>query len=116
LCKTCYFGAALQLTSAALERDLQGKGEKLRSGENGRIREAIQQVIARMMAGVDGSRTIQAKLEELLGTGGTATWRGEPLANDVPPRLDGWKRGRLGSRSRRPIAHLVTLGIGDAAE
>ena len=81
------------------------------------VREAIQQVIARMMAGVDGSRTIQAKPEGLLGVGGTATWGREPLAIDVPPRLDGWKRGRLGSRSRGPIApHLVTLGIGDAPE
>ena len=59
--KASYLRAAPQLTLAALERDLQGKGEKLRSAENGRIREAIQQVIARMLVGVDGSLTIEAK-------------------------------------------------------
>jgi hypothetical protein len=37
--------AVLQLTPAALERHLQGMTEKLRSGVNGKVREAIQQSV-----------------------------------------------------------------------
>jgi hypothetical protein len=49
----------LQLTPAALERHLQGMTEKLRSGVNGKVREAIQQSVARIPVGDNGSLTIE---------------------------------------------------------
>ncbi len=49
--------AVIQLTPAALERHLQGMTEKLRSGVNGKVREAIQQSVDRILVGVDGSLT-----------------------------------------------------------
>ncbi len=57
----------LQLTPAMLERHLQGMTEKLRSGMTGCVREAIQQPVARILVGVDGSLTIEAKPGGLLG-------------------------------------------------
>jgi len=50
---------------------LQGIIEKLRSGVAGRVREAIQQSVARILVGGDGSLTIEAKPEGLLGMEGT---------------------------------------------
>jgi predicted transcriptional regulator len=47
--------AVVQLTPAALERHLQGLAEKLRSRTTGRVREAIEQSVARFVVGVDGS-------------------------------------------------------------
>ena len=52
---------------AALEQHLQGLTEKLRSGVKAKVREAIQQSIARILVGVDGSLTIEAKPGGLLG-------------------------------------------------
>lgn len=60
----------VQLTPAMLERHLQGMTEKLRSGMTGRVREAIQQSLARILVGVDGSLTIEAKPSGLLGVEG----------------------------------------------
>ena len=62
--------AVVQLTPAALERHLQGMTEKLRSGVNGKVREAIQQSIARILVGGDGGLTIEAKTGGLLGLEG----------------------------------------------
>ncbi len=59
--------AVVQFTPAMLERHLEGMTEKLRSGVNGKVREAIQQSIARILVGVDGSLTIEAKPGGLLG-------------------------------------------------
>ena len=53
-----------------LKRHLQGLTEKLRSGVNGKVREAIQQSIARILVGVDGSLTVEAKPGGLLGLEG----------------------------------------------
>jgi hypothetical protein len=44
--------------------------EKLRSGVNGKVREAIQQSVARILVGADGSVTIEAKPGGLLGVEG----------------------------------------------
>ena len=63
--------AVLQLTPAALERHLQGMTEKLRSGVHGKVREAIQQSVARILVGDDGCLTVGAKPGGLLGMGGT---------------------------------------------
>ncbi len=63
--------AVVQLTPAMLERHLQGMTEKLRSGVTGRVREAIQQSIARILVGIDGSLTIEAKPSGLLGLDGS---------------------------------------------
>jgi hypothetical protein len=60
----------VQITPAALERHLQGLTEKLRSGVNGKVREVIQQAIARILVGTDGSLTIEAKPGGLLGLEG----------------------------------------------
>ena len=59
--------AVLRLTPAALELHLQRLTEKLWSAVNGKVREAIQQSIARILVGVDGSLTIEAKPGGLLG-------------------------------------------------
>lgn len=63
----------VQLTPAALGRHLQGMAEKLRSGENGKVREAIQQSVARILVGGDGSLTIEAKPGGLLGLNSNVT-------------------------------------------
>lgn len=57
----------VQLRPAALERHLQGMIEKSRSHMTGGVREVIQQSIARILNGVDGSPTIEAKVTGLLG-------------------------------------------------
>jgi hypothetical protein len=62
--------AVLRLIPAALEVRLQGLTEKLRSGLNGQVREAIQQSIARILVGTDGSMTIEARTGGLLGLEG----------------------------------------------
>jgi len=62
--------AVIQLTPAALERHLEGITDKLRSGVNDKVREAIQQSVARILVGGDGSLTIEAKPEGLLGVEG----------------------------------------------
>ena len=59
--------AVVQFTPATLERHLQGMAEKLRSGVNGKVREAIQQSIARILVGVDGTVTLETKPDGLLG-------------------------------------------------
>jgi hypothetical protein len=59
--------AVIQLTPAALDRHLQGMTEKLRSGVNGKVREAIQQSVARILVGVDGTVTLETKPDGLLG-------------------------------------------------
>jgi hypothetical protein len=56
----------IQLTPAALERHLEGMTEKLRSGMTGRVREAIQESIARILVDVNGSLTMVAKPDGLL--------------------------------------------------
>jgi hypothetical protein len=68
--------ATIQLTPAALELRLQGMTEKLRSGVNGKVREALQQSIARILVGVDGSLTIEA------GPGGLLGLEGNPVQVD----------------------------------
>jgi hypothetical protein len=55
------------LTPAALERHLEGMTEKLRIGATGRVREAIQQSIARILVGGDGTVTLETKPDGLLG-------------------------------------------------
>ncbi len=62
--------AVVQLMPAALERHLQGMTEKLRSGVSGKVREAIQQSVAGILVGADGSLTIEAKPGGLLGLEG----------------------------------------------
>jgi DNA invertase Pin-like site-specific DNA recombinase len=62
--------AVVQLTPAALDQHLQGLTEKLRSGVSGKVREVIQQAVARILVGVDGSLTIEAKPGGLLGLDG----------------------------------------------
>jgi len=41
--------------------------EKLRSSVNGKVREAIEQSLARILVGVDGRLTIEGKPDGLLG-------------------------------------------------
>jgi hypothetical protein len=79
--------AFLQLTPAALARHLEGMTEKLRSGANGKVREAIQQSVAKILVGVDGSLTIEAKPGGLLGV------------ERIHARLDGEEEGGLFQQS-----------------
>jgi hypothetical protein len=69
--------AVLQLTPAALAQHHQGQTEKLRSGENGKVREAIEQSVARILVGGDGSLTIEAKPGGRLGVEGTHAYSGD---------------------------------------
>ena len=59
--------AVLQLTPAALQHRLQGLIEEFRSGEPGRVREAIQATVGRIVVAVDGGLTLEAKPGGLLG-------------------------------------------------
>jgi len=59
--------AIIQLTPAALEHRLHGMTEKLQSGVTGKVREVIEQSIARILVGVDGGLTVEAKSGGLLG-------------------------------------------------
>ena len=62
--------AIIQLTPTALEHRLQGMTEQLRSGVKGKVREAIEQAVARILVGVDGSLMIETKPGGLLGLEG----------------------------------------------
>jgi len=64
--------AIIQLTPAALEHRLHGMIEKLRSEVNGKVREVIEQAVARILVGIDGSLMIEAKPGGLLGLEGHA--------------------------------------------
>lgn len=68
--------AVIQLTPAALQRHLDGIIEKLRSGVNGKVREAIQRMVAQIVVGEDGSLTLDTKPVGLLRLNGTAASRG----------------------------------------
>jgi chromosome segregation ATPase len=57
----------LQLTRHALERHLEGMTEKLRSGDTGRVREAIRASVERIVVGEDGTLSMDVKPEGLLG-------------------------------------------------
>jgi hypothetical protein len=75
--------AVIQLTPAALERHLEGITDKLRSGVNGKVREAIQQSVARILVSVDGTVTPERKPDGLLGV------------KAIQARLDGEEGGRI---------------------
>ncbi len=59
--------AVLQLTRQALERHLEGLTEKLRSGDKGRVREAIRESVERIVVGGDGTLSMEIKPGGLLG-------------------------------------------------
>jgi hypothetical protein len=89
--------AVVQITPARLERHWQGLTEKLRSGVNGKVREAIQQTVTRILVGVEGSLTIEARPGGLLGLDGNITQgdcqeEGDLLEHDiVSPGGRQWK-------------------------
>ena len=70
----------IQLTPAVLARTLEGMTEKLRSGVKGKVRDAIQQSIARILVGADGSVTVETKPDGLLGVKGIHIVSGPALA------------------------------------
>ena len=84
--------AAAQLTPAILERHLKGMTEKLRSATPGKVREAIQQSVARIVIGLDGSLTIEAKPAGLLGleTSAAVQYEGGPLSERDETRRWRW--------------------------
>ncbi len=59
-----------QLTPAALQGHLQGLTEKLRSGLQGPVREAIEQTVGKILVGADGTMTIEARPDGILGIEG----------------------------------------------
>jgi hypothetical protein len=62
--------------------------EKLQSGVKGKVREASEQSVARILVGVDGNLTIEAKPGGLLGMEGHLSQMGgrgdQPLFTPVP--------------------------------
>ncbi|MGD0265512.1 MAG: recombinase family protein [Candidatus Methylomirabilota bacterium] len=66
----------LQVTPAALAHHLQGMTEKLRSGVNGQVREAMEQTITRILVGIDGTLTLEVKPDGLLGLEGRVAQAG----------------------------------------
>ncbi len=80
----------LQLTPAALDRHLQGLVQELRSGIQGKVRDAIERTIGKLVVDTDGSITIEAKPDGLLGIEGRFAPLGcrgkEPNPHGVAPR------------------------------
>jgi site-specific DNA recombinase len=70
--------AVVPLTTEAVEQHLQGLTEELRSGVSGKVREVIQRAVRRILVGVDGSLTIEAKPGGLLGLDGDLGQTGGP--------------------------------------
>lgn len=89
MCKTSYLQAVAQLTPAMLERHLEGITEKLRGGVNGEVREVIQQSVARILVGVDGTVTLEIEPDALLGV------------KAIQVRLDGKEEDYFSSASIR---------------
>jgi site-specific DNA recombinase len=56
-----------QISAAALQQRLQALKERMRSGDAPKVREAIQETVGRILVGVDGSLTIEAKPDGILG-------------------------------------------------
>jgi hypothetical protein len=56
-----------RLTRQPLERHLEGLTEKLRSGDMGRVREAIRASVERIVVGEDGALSMEVKPGGLLG-------------------------------------------------
>ncbi len=83
----------IQLTPAALERHLEGMTEKLCSGVNGKVREAIHQSVARILVGGDGTVTLETKPDGLLGV------------ERIHVRLDGEEKGGLIQQSFHSSSH-----------
>ena len=60
----------LQLTLAALERHLQALVQELRSGVQGKVPDALERTVGKLMVDTDGSITIEAKPDGPLGIEG----------------------------------------------
>ena len=60
------------MTPQVLERHLEGLVERLRGGVAGRVREAIEQSVAQIVVAADGTMTLVAKPDGLLGVEGTS--------------------------------------------
>jgi hypothetical protein len=103
--------AIVQLTPSALEHRLQGMTEKVRSGVKGKVREAIEQSVARILVGVDGSLTAETKPGGLLGlehgVAHMAYAEGANVLDGIVSHLNrGWRVNHLGEQitgqSRKP--------------
>ncbi len=87
----------VQLTPAALQHHLQGLIEKLRSGVAGRVREAIEQSVAQIVVAADGTMTLVAKPDGLLGMEGSMAslgrWESGPIMERTIRSVTGrqWK-------------------------
>jgi hypothetical protein len=77
--------AVVQLTPAALERHLQGMTEKLRSGVNGKVREAIQWFRGGGTHAVCARQIGESRPSHLLG--GSGVGRGLPSGGPGHPRF-----------------------------
>ena len=60
----------LQLTPAALEHHLQELVQELRSGIQGKVRDAIERTVGKITVDADGTMTIEARPDGLLGVEG----------------------------------------------
>ncbi len=84
----------VQLTPAALQHHLQGIIEKLRSGVAGRVREAIEQSVAQIVVAADGTMTLVARPEGLLGVEGTSASLGRRESGPIMGQTDTILNGR----------------------
>jgi hypothetical protein len=98
----------IQLTPAALERHLEGTTEKLRSGVHGKVRGAIQQSVARILVGVDGSLTIEAKPGGLLGLEG---FLGQVDGQEDPTVLTPTTLSIAGRQWKLIVAGQTSVGV-----
>ncbi len=77
----------MQLTSPALQQHLQGIIEKLQSGVAGRVREAIEQSVGRIVVAADGTLTLVARPEGLLGASGASVPFGHAQTGPIQDRI-----------------------------
>ena len=58
------------MTPGALERHLQGLTDELRSGVRGKMRDAIERTVGKIVVDANGTMTIEARPDGLLGIEG----------------------------------------------
>ena len=100
--------ALLQLTPAAPELRLQGMTEKLRSGVNGKVREGIEQSIAKILVDADGSLTIEARPRGLLGLEGDL---GQAGGQEDPRLLTPTTLSITGRQWKLIVAGQTSVGV-----
>lgn len=94
----------LQLTPTALDRYLQALVQELRSGIQGKVRDALERTVGKITVDMDGTMTIEAKPDGVLGIEGPFA----PLwCRGSGPPIEQNRRPKCGCLvSRKPHSHL----------